>query len=47
MLVKVLKEAGYEESLLGLSLSFYDHAMSLEQFWTEEKKLKAERRAKA
>lgn len=47
MMLTVLKEAGYEESLLGLSLSFYDHAIPLEEFWTEEKKLKAERRAKA
>ncbi len=29
MQVKVLKEAGYEEALLGLSLSFYDHKMPL------------------
>lgn len=29
MQVKILREAGYEESLLGLSLSFYDHAIPL------------------
>lgn len=29
MLVKVLREAGYEEALLGLSLSFYDHKIPL------------------
>lgn len=29
MFVKVLKEAGYEEALLGLSLSFYDHKIPL------------------
>ena len=29
MLVKVLRECGYEEALLGLSLSFYDHKMPL------------------
>lgn len=29
MQVKVLKEAGYEEALLGLSLSFYDHKIPL------------------
>ncbi len=29
MQVKILKEAGYAEALLGLSLSFYDHAMPL------------------
>jgi hypothetical protein len=29
MLVKVLKECGYEEALLGLSLSYYDHKIPL------------------
>ncbi len=29
MQVKVLREAGYEEALLGLSLSFYDHKIPL------------------
>lgn len=32
-----LKEAGYEEALLGLSLSFYDHKIPLEEFWTTER----------
>ena len=47
MLVKILNECGYEESLLGLSLSFYDHVIPLEEFWTEEKKEKAKKRAAA
>jgi len=29
MLIKVLRECGYEEALLGLSLSFYDHKIPL------------------
>ena len=29
MQVKILRECGYEEALLGLSLSFYDHKMPL------------------
>jgi len=29
MFVKVLREAGYEEALMGLSLSFYDHKIPL------------------
>lgn len=47
MEVKILTECGYEEALLGLSLSFYDHAIPLEVFWTEEKKEKAKKRAAA
>jgi len=47
MFVQVRKEAGYEESLLGLSLSFYDHAESLDTWWNEEKLKRAERRAQA
>jgi hypothetical protein len=47
MYVKVLKEAGYEEALLGLSLSFYDHAEALATWWNDEKKVRAARRAKA
>ena len=47
MLVQVRKEAGYEEALLGLSLSFYDHAEPLEQWWSEEKIKRADRRAQA
>ncbi len=47
MLVKVRREAGYEEALLGLSLSFYDHAEPLKEWWNEEKLKRAERRAQA
>lgn len=45
MEIKLLKEAGYEEAILGLSLSFYDHKETIEEFWTEEKKVKAAKRA--
>jgi len=37
VIVKILKEAGHEEALLGMSLSFYDHAIPLDEFWTDEK----------
>ncbi len=47
MKVRVLNECGYEEALLGLSLSFYDHAIPLEEFWTPDKIEKAKKRAKA
>lgn len=47
MIVQVREEAGYENALLGLSLSFYDHAISLDEFWNDEKFQRAERRAKA
>lgn len=43
MQVKIIKEAGYEESLLGLSLSFYDHKIPLEEFWNDEKFEKAKK----
>src|SRR5574343_250787 len=45
MEIKLLKEAGYEEDILGLSISFYDHKETIEEFWTEEKKVKAAKRA--
>ena len=47
MEVKVLNETGYEEALLGLSLSFYDHKEELSTWWDEDKKLRAVRRASA
>src|SRR5574343_1543653 len=47
MIVQVREEAGYENALLGLSLSFYDHAIPLDEFWNDEKFQRAERRAKA
>jgi len=43
MQVKILKEAGYEEALLGLSLSFYDHKVPLSDFWTTERFEKAKK----
>lgn len=43
MQIKILKEAGYEESLLGLSLSFYDHKIPLEEFWSNERFEKAKK----
>lgn len=45
MNTKVFREAGYEEALLGMSLSFYDHAIPLEEFWTDEKFERAKHRA--
>jgi len=47
MEVKVLREAGYEEALLGLSLSFYDHREDIATWWNGDKKLRAVRRASA
>lgn len=47
MYIKILKESGYEEALLGLSLSFYDHSIPLEEWWTPDKIEKAKKRAKA
>lgn len=43
MQIKILKEAGYEEALLGLSLSFYDHKVPLADFWTTERFEKAKK----
>jgi hypothetical protein len=45
MLVKVLNESGYEDALLGLSLSFYDHKEDLNDWWDMTKFVKAEKRA--
>lgn len=45
MLVKVINESGYEDSLLGLSLSFYDHKEDLNTWWDSSKFTKAEKRA--
>lgn len=44
MLVKILKEDGYDEALLGMSLSYYDHAEPLDIWWNEEKKTRAAKR---
>ena len=45
MRIEILNETGYREALLGMSLSFYDHAEPLESWWNEEKFNKAEKRA--
>jgi hypothetical protein len=45
MQVKVLEEHGLDNALLGLSLSFYDHLEPIDDWWTEEKKIKAYKRA--
>lgn len=44
MITKILEEHGHESALLGLSLSFYDHKIPIEEWWTEEKKEKAAKR---
>lgn len=43
--IKILKEAGYPEAILGMSLSFYDHAIPLEEFWDETKQVRAMNRS--
>lgn len=45
MKVHLLKEAGLEEALLGMALSYYDHAEPLETWWDDEKKQRAYKRA--
>ena len=47
MEVKLLNECGYKEALLGLTLSFYDHATPLEEWWDEAKQARAAKRALA
>jgi len=47
MIVNVLHEEGYYNSLLGLSLSFYDHEENLDTWWDESKIDRAKRRSKA
>ena len=38
MQVIKLEEAGYEQALKGIALSFYDHAIPFEVFWTSERR---------
>ena len=45
MIVKVLNECGDNEAIMGLSLSFYDHAEPLDDWWTLEKQEKAAHRS--
>jgi hypothetical protein len=47
MIIHKLKEAGYEEAMLGFALSFYDNQTPLGEFWTEEKRKRASLKAKA
>lgn len=47
MIVTVARECGYEEALVGMSLSYYDRSLPLEEWWTKEKFERAERVAKA
>jgi hypothetical protein len=39
-----LEEAGYESAIKGLALSFYDHAIPFEEFWTQERRDKSAHR---
>ena len=45
MYVEILKEEGYQEALLGMSLSYYDHETPIDEWWTQEKFERAEHRA--
>lgn len=45
MKVQILKEAGYEQALLGMSLSYKDRSIPLETWWTPEQQAKAASRA--
>ena len=46
MKVNIIEESGYSGALLGMALSYYDHITPLEEWWTEEKIVKADKRAK-
>jgi hypothetical protein len=46
MKVTIYNEVGYKEALIGLSLSFYDHKEPIAVWWTEDKYIKADKRAK-
>ena len=46
MKIKILEETGYEFALLGMALSYYDHIDPIEEWWNEERKQKADKRAK-
>ena len=47
MKILKLEEAGYESALKGLALSFYDHAIPFEEFWTTERREKSAHRLEA
>jgi len=44
MKVKLLKEAGFDEALLGMALSYYDGSEPLETWWDEKRTAKAKKR---
>ena len=45
MKVEVLKEDGYMEALLGMSLSYYDHETAIDDWWDGDKYVRAKDRA--
>ena len=47
MEIIVINEEGYNEALMGLSLSFYDHKQDITAWWDEGKFRRAEHRAKS
>lgn len=47
MQVTKLEEAGYEQALKGIALSFYDHAIPFEEFWTDERRERTIHRSEA
>lgn len=42
-----MNESGYDQAMLGMALSYYDHAIPLDAWWTDEKRERAHKRAKA
>ena len=46
MKVKILKEAGHTHALLGMALSYHDRKYDIDDWWNNERYLKAEKRAK-
>ena len=46
MLVTKDNEAGYEQALKGIALSFYDHKIPFEEFWSSERREKIIYRSK-
>lgn len=47
MKILKLEEAGYESALKGLALSFYDHQIPFEEFWTPERRERSAHRLEA
>lgn len=45
MEVKILQETGYIQALQGLALSFYDHKVPFNEWWTDERRDKAAKRS--